>query len=82
MSNEYRTYEVYDTIEIKPEDYPELEGKSEDEVIEYLKENMFDFKIKDSNEENLVDSFMFEKDIVKDKVFDSDYNVILVKEEN
>ncbi len=82
VTYEYRTYEVYDTIEINPEDYPELEGMSEDEAIKYINENIYDFKIKDSNEESIIDTAMFEKDIVRDKVFDGDHKVVLVKEEN
>ena len=33
------------------------------------------------SEENLIDTFMFERDIVRDKVFDNDYSVVLVKED-
>ncbi len=81
LTYEYRTYEVYDTLELNTEDYPELEGMTEEEVIGYLNENMFDFKVNDSSEDNLVDTFMFEKDIVRDKVFDGDHKVVLIKEE-
>lgn len=81
MTNEYRTYEVYDTVEFNPEDYPELNGLTETEIIGYLNENRFDFKITESSEENLIDTFMFERDIVRDKVFDNDYSVVLVKED-
>ena len=80
VTYEYRTYEVYDTMEINLEDYPELEGMSEGEAIEYINENIYDFKIKDSDEDSIIDTAMFEKDIVRDKTFDGEHKVVLVKE--
>ena len=80
VTYEYRIYEVYDTMEINLEDYPELEGMSEGEAIEYINENIYDFKIKDSDEDSIIDTAMFEKDIVRDKTFDGEHKVVLVKE--
>ena len=67
-------------MEINLEDYPELEGMSEGEAIEYINENIYDFKIKDSDEDSIIDTAMFEKDIVRDKTFDGEHKVVLVKE--
>ena len=36
------TYVVRQSIEIDSENYPELVGKTEDEVKEYIRENMWD----------------------------------------
>ena len=33
MSKSYMTYELYDTIEINKEDYPELEGLTDEEAV-------------------------------------------------
>ena len=40
LAKSYSVYEVYGTIELNPEDYTELQGLSEEEVIQYLNENM------------------------------------------
>jgi hypothetical protein len=79
MTKSYRVYEVYDTIEINKEDYPELEGMTDEEALEYLNENMYEFEIKDGYEGSLVDEFEFNKDIIKDDLFDEDYDLFLVK---
>lgn len=80
MSKSYRVYEVYDTIEINKEDYPELEGMSDEEAFEYLKENMYDFEIKDSYEGSLVNEFEFNTDILKDDHFDEEHELHLIEE--
>ena len=57
MSKSYNVYELYDEIEINQEDYPELEGMTDQEALEYLKENMHEFEIKDGNEGSLSNEF-------------------------
>ena len=57
MSKSYNVYELYDEIEINQEDYPELEGMTDQVALEYLKENMHEFEIKDGNEGSLSNEF-------------------------
>jgi len=79
MTKSYTTYEVYDTIEINKDDYPELEGMSDEDALEYLNENMHDFEIKDGYEGSLSNEFEFGKEIIKEKVTDDEYELHLVK---
>ncbi len=79
MTKSYTTYEIYDIIEINKDDYPELEGMSDEDALEYLNENMYEFKIKGSYESSLSDEFEFNKEIVKEKVTDDEYKLHLVK---
>jgi len=78
LSKSYRTYEVYDTIEFNPQDYPELEGMSDDEIIAYLNQNMDDFSVDGNN--TLYEQFVYEGDLIRDKVFDEDYDIFKVEE--
>jgi hypothetical protein len=82
MSRTFKAYELYDTIEINKNDYPELEGLSDDEAFEYIKENMWDFSLVDSSEDCLASEFQFNKDIIKDKTIDEEYELYLLKEDN
>ena len=59
MTRSYSVWESYDSIDFNPEDYPELEGMSEEEIVEYLNENMYEFELNGSSEGSLVDEFMF-----------------------
>jgi hypothetical protein len=81
MSKSYRVYEVYDTIEINKEDYPELESMSDDEALEYLKENLHEFEVSGGYEGSLSNEFEFGRDIIKDDNFDEEYNLYLVGNE-
>lgn len=79
MIRNYQISELYDTIEIDKNDYPELEGMSDEEAIEYINENMYEFEIKDGSESNIVDEIMFGFDIVKDKQEDENFKLMLEK---
>lgn len=80
MSKTYTVYELYDTIEINKEDYPELIDLTDEEAFEYLKDNLFDFEINDGDEEYLGNEFEFNRDVIKDKQTNEEYNLILVKD--
>lgn len=77
MTRSYSVWESYGAIEINPEDYPELEGMSEEEIIDYLNENMFEFELKGSSESNLADEFMFNVGIIKDKQNEEEFEIVL-----
>lgn len=81
MTKSYMVYEVYDTIEINKEDYPELEGLTDEEAVAYLDENMWDFELEGGEEDSLASEFEFTKDIVKDKYLNEEYTLILLKED-
>lgn len=80
MSKTYRVYELYDTIEINKEDYPELEGMSDEDALEYLSENMYEFELKDSSEGGLVSEFEFNTEMLKDDHFDEEHELHLIEE--
>ena len=81
MSKSYSVYEVYDTIEINKEDYPELEGMTDEEVVAYLDENKWEFPIEGGSEDSLGSEFEFNRDIVRDKYMNEEYTIHLVKED-
>lgn len=78
MTKSYRVYEVYDTMEINKEDYPELEGMSDEEALSYLEENMYDFEINGGHEGSLVNEFEFGQEVIEDEHSDEDYELFLV----
>lgn len=80
MSKTYMVYELYDEIEINKEDYPELEGMSDVDVLKYLQDNLHEFEIKDGYEGSLSNEFEFGKDIIKDNQYDEEYELYLVQD--
>ena len=81
MSKSYSVYELYDTIEINKEDYPELEGMTDEEAVVYLDENKWEFPIEGGSEDSLGSEFEFNRDIIKDKYMNEEYSLHLVKED-
>ena len=80
MVKTYRVYELYDTIEINKEDYPELQGLSDEEAISYLDEHMYEFEVKDSEEGSLVNEFEFNQEMIDDDLFDEEYELKLIED--
>lgn len=80
MSKTYRVYELYDTIEINKEDYAELKDLTDEEALEYLQENIYDFEPKDSYEGSLVAEFEFNTDVLKDDQYDEEHELHLIEE--
>ena len=70
----YTTYLVREGITIDLDDYPELEGMTNEEIVDYLEENSSDMKPQnDEFYESLSDEF-FDKDIIRDKISGEDYS--------
>lgn len=80
MVKTYRVYQLYDTMEINKEDYPELQGMSDEEAISYLDEHMYEFEIKGSQEGSLVNEFEFNQEMLEDDIWDEEYELKLIKE--
>jgi len=76
MTKTYSVYESYGPIEINLEDYPELEGKTQDEIVAYFNGIMYEENIKDGSEGNLADEFQFNTDIIKQKYFNEEEQIV------
>lgn len=77
MTKTYSVYESYGPIEVNLEDYPELEGKSEDEILEYFNEIMYVENIKGGSEETLADEFQFNTEMIKQKYTDEEEEIVM-----
>ena len=77
LEKTFRSYELYNVIEFNPEEYPEFEGKSEEEIVEYLQENVYDFMLKDQDEP-LYDQFVYYGHVEKEKIMDEEVEVVKV----
>ena len=72
-----RTMVVRDSVEIDLDNYPELSGKSDEEISEYIKENISDMKPLPGSEswaDSLYDELM-EMDITREKDLGTDTEI-------
>jgi hypothetical protein len=76
----YTTWLVREPIEIDTDNYPELEGMSEDEVKEYIRDNYYEMK--PTNEEWFADlgEELNQMDIRRDKIYGEESDVIFDNE--
>jgi len=76
----YTTWMVREPIEIDTDNYPELEGMSEDEVKEYIRDNYYEMK--PTNEEWFVDlgEELNQMDIRRDKIYNEEMSIIFDNE--
>lgn len=61
---------VHEKIEIDVEQYPELDGLSDEEILSYIKENSY--KMKPSESDSWADSLhdeLMEMDVIRDKEY-------------
>jgi hypothetical protein len=77
MTKTYSVYESYGPIEVNMEDYPELEGKSEEEILEYFNEVMYEDTVKGGSESTLVDEFQFNTEMIKQKYTDEEEEIVI-----
>lgn len=76
ITESYTTYVYRGQIEINVDDYPELEGKSDDEIAEYIQNNASDMKAPEDYDyaDSLYDACI-EMDIDSDKVTNEEYEI-------
>ena len=73
QTESFTTYVVREPIEIDLDEYPELEGMSNEEIVDYLEGNSCDMKPQDEDYECLSDE-LIEKDILRDKISGEDFS--------
>ncbi len=73
QTEEFTTYVLREPITIDLDDYPELEGMSEQEIVDYLEGNSCDMKPQNSDYDSLSDE-LIDADIMKDKVYGESYS--------
>lgn len=75
----YVTWLVREPIEIDTDNYPELEGKTEEEVKEYIRENYWEMKPTDDVYDDLGEELQ-QMDLRRDKIYNEETGVIFDNE--
>lgn len=77
MTESYSTWVVHESLEINVEDYPELEGMTEEEMTDYITSNASEMK--PSNEEwydSLYDELM-QMDVTREKITGEESDIVV-----
>lgn len=73
QTESYTTYVVREAVTIDLDDYPELEGMSNDEIVDFLEGNSCDMKPQDEDYDCLSDE-LIEKYVIKEKISGENYS--------
>lgn len=74
QTESYTTYVVRESITIDLDDYPELEGMSNEEIIEYLNDNGGDMKPQNDEFYDSLSDELFDKDVIRDKISGEEFS--------
>ena len=70
----YTTFIVREPITIDLDDYPELEGMTNDEIVYYLEGNSSDLKPQNSDSYYSLSDELIDRDVIKEKITGEEYS--------
>ena len=68
QTESFTTYVVREGITIDLDDYPELEGMTNEEIVDYLEGNSCDMKPQNEEYYDSLSDELIDKDVVRDKI--------------
>lgn len=72
----FTTWLVREPVEIDTDNYPELEGKTQEEIREYIRENVYDMKPTNDEWYESLGEELNEMDVRRDKIYNEETDVI------
>ena len=74
QTESFTTYVVREPITIDLDDYPELEGMTNEEIVDYLEYNCSDMKSIDGEFYDSLSDELMDKDVIRDKISGEDFS--------
>ena len=74
QTESFTTYVVREPITIDLDDYPELEGMTNDEIVYYLEGNSSDLKPQNSDSYYSLSDELIDRDVIKEKITGEEYS--------
>lgn len=74
QTESYTTYIVREPITIDLDDYPELEGMTNEEIVDYLEGNSSDMKPQNSDSYDSLSDELIDRDLIRDKISGEEYS--------
>lgn len=72
----YTTWILREPVEIDTDNYPELEGKTEEEIKEYIRENSYEMAPTSTDYYETLYDELYESDIRRDKIYGEETGII------
>ena len=81
QTESFTTYIVREAVTIDLDDYPELEGMTNEEIADYLDGNSCDMKPTNEEDHDCLSDEVVEKDILKEKITGESFSYLVEIEE-
>jgi len=59
---------IYRSVKVDISNYPELEGKTDEEIVDYIKENAYEMKPTDGDSYDSLGEELADQDIIREKI--------------
>jgi len=59
---------IYRSVKVDISNYPELEGKTDEEIVNYIKENAYEMKPTDGDSYDYLGEELADQDIIREKI--------------
>ena len=69
VTESYETWLRREVVELNIEDYPELDGKTKEEILEYIEKNNEDMKSTDESSYDSLSDQLWDRDIEREKTY-------------
>lgn len=77
QTESYTTYVVREPITIDLDEYPELEGMTNKEIVSYLESSSYDMKSQNVDSYDSLSDELSDKDVIKDKIYGEESSYIV-----
>lgn len=74
QTESFTTYVVREPITIDLDYYPELEGMTNEEIVDYLGSNSYDMKPQNGEYYDSLSDELMDKDVIRDKISGEDFS--------
>lgn len=59
---------IYRSVKVDISNYPELEGKTDEEIVDYIKENAYEMESTDGDSYDSLGEELADQDIIREKI--------------
>ncbi len=77
QTESYTTYIVREAITIDLDDYPELEGMTNDEIVYHLDGNSPDMKSTNEDKYDSLSDELIEQDMIREKIYNEEFSYLV-----
>ena len=77
QTESYTTYIVREPLTIDLDEYPELDGMTNEEIVDYLEGNSSDMKSTNDDKYGSLSDELIEQDMIREKIYNEEFSYLV-----